>query len=57
MKRNRVLVVDDDPSIRKFIKANLEARDYQVLLAADGSAVQHLKLLKKSCQTSFCWIL
>lgn len=36
MKRNRILVVDDDPSIRKFVKANLEARDYQALMADDG---------------------
>jgi len=31
-----LLIVDDDPSIRKFIKANLEARDYRVLVAGDG---------------------
>jgi DNA-binding response OmpR family regulator len=36
MKTVRVLVVDDDPAIRKFIRANLEARGYQVFLAADG---------------------
>jgi two-component system KDP operon response regulator KdpE len=32
----RVLVVDDEPQIRKALKVNLEARDYEVLLAADG---------------------
>jgi DNA-binding response OmpR family regulator len=36
MENNRILVVDDDPSIRKFVKVNLEARDYAVLQAADG---------------------
>ena len=36
MKETRILIVDDDSSIRKFIRANLEARDYQVLLAGDG---------------------
>jgi len=36
MKTNNILVVDDDPSIRKFVRANLEARDYRVLLAVDG---------------------
>jgi DNA-binding response OmpR family regulator len=36
MKTVRVLIVDDDPAIRKFIRANLEARNYQVFLAADG---------------------
>ena len=32
----RILVVDDDLSILKFVQANLEARGYQVLTAADG---------------------
>jgi DNA-binding response OmpR family regulator len=36
MKKMKVLFVDDDASIRKFVRANLEARDYQVFLAADG---------------------
>jgi DNA-binding response OmpR family regulator len=36
MKQTIILVVDDDSSIRKFVRANLEARDYLVLLAADG---------------------
>jgi DNA-binding response OmpR family regulator len=36
MKQTIILVVDDDPSIRKFVRANLEARNYTVLLAADG---------------------
>jgi two-component system, OmpR family, KDP operon response regulator KdpE len=36
LKKPRILIVDDDPAIRKFIKANLEARDYEVLTAVDG---------------------
>jgi DNA-binding response OmpR family regulator len=36
VKTNKVLIIDDDPAIRKFIRANLEARGYQVLLAMDG---------------------
>jgi DNA-binding response OmpR family regulator len=36
MDTYRILIVDDDPSILKFVRANLEARGYQVLLAADG---------------------
>jgi DNA-binding response OmpR family regulator len=36
MKETRIMIVDDDPSIRKFVRANLEARGYKVLLAADG---------------------
>ncbi len=36
MKPTIILIVDDDPSIRKFVRANLEARGYTVMLAADG---------------------
>jgi DNA-binding response OmpR family regulator len=36
MKAQQILIVDDDPAICKFVKANLEARNYEVLLAADG---------------------
>jgi DNA-binding response OmpR family regulator len=36
MNNPRILIVDDDPSILKFMRANLEARGYQVLLAAGG---------------------
>jgi DNA-binding response OmpR family regulator len=45
MKSSRILIVDDDPSIRKFIRANLEVRDYDVLLAADGESA--LNILEK----------
>jgi DNA-binding response OmpR family regulator len=45
MKSSRILIVDDDPSIRKFIRANLEARDYEVLQAADGESA--LNILEK----------
>jgi DNA-binding response OmpR family regulator len=36
MNKSRILVVDDDPSIRNFVQVNLEARGYLVLTAADG---------------------
>jgi len=36
MHKPLILVVDDEPAIRKFVRANLEAREYEVLLAADG---------------------
>jgi DNA-binding response OmpR family regulator len=36
MKTSKILVVDDDPAIRKFIRANLTARGYEVFLAFDG---------------------
>jgi DNA-binding response OmpR family regulator len=45
MKDARVLIVDDDPAIRKFIRANLEARNYEVLLAPDGESA--LQILEK----------
>ena len=34
--RRKILVVDDEPKIRMFIRANLEARGYEVYLAQDG---------------------
>ena len=34
--RIKILVVDDEPKIRMFIRANLEARGYEVHLAQDG---------------------
>jgi len=36
MRAPRILMVDDDPSIRKFVQANLQARGYDVLTAGDG---------------------
>jgi two-component system, OmpR family, KDP operon response regulator KdpE len=36
MYKPAVLVVDDDPSIRKFIGANLTVRQYNVKIARDG---------------------
>lgn len=36
VKKNKVLVVDDEPKIRMFIRANLEARGYEVIVAQDG---------------------
>ncbi len=34
----RILVVDDDPQIRRALRINLRARSYDVDLAADGAA-------------------
>jgi len=36
-KKAKILVVDDEPKIRMFIQANLEARGYEVYLAQDGA--------------------
>jgi len=35
-KKIKILVVDDEPKIRLFIRTNLEARGYEVHLAQDG---------------------
>ncbi|MGH3764205.1 MAG: response regulator [Pseudonocardiaceae bacterium] len=37
----RVLVVDDDPQIRRALKINLTARGYTVLTAPDGTTALH----------------
>ncbi len=36
LRRTKILIVDPDPAIRRFIKVNLEARDYRTSAAADG---------------------
>ena len=37
MHRPRVLIVDDDLAIIKFVRANLKASDYETLTAMDGA--------------------
>jgi len=37
MRRPRVLIVDDDLAIIKFVRANLKAEDYETLTAMDGA--------------------
>ena len=45
MVKTRILVVDDEPSIRRFLRANLEAKDYRVLAAVDGAeALQTIEM-------------
>ncbi len=45
MKKMRILVVDDELSIIKFLRANLEARGYEVLAAMDGAeAIQTFEM-------------
>jgi two-component system KDP operon response regulator KdpE len=34
---NRILVVDDEPQIRRMLKASLQSSGYEVILAADGA--------------------
>jgi CheY-like chemotaxis protein len=47
MSNKKSLVVDDDPSVRKFIKAVLQTDGYQTSEAENG--VQALALLRKLC--------
>jgi len=43
----RILIVDDEPQIRRFLRASLQAHDYAVLEAEDGkSAVRECTLHK-----------
>ena len=45
MSKTRILVVDDEPSIIKFLKANLETQGYKVLTAMNGAeALQTFEL-------------
>ncbi|GAI65134.1 unnamed protein product, partial [marine sediment metagenome] len=37
MKKTRILVVDDELSIIKFLRANLESKGYEVLAAMNGT--------------------
>ncbi|MBI3948465.1 MAG: DNA-binding response regulator, partial [Armatimonadetes bacterium] len=34
--KKRVLVVDDEPQVLRALRRNLEARSYEVTVAADG---------------------
>ncbi len=46
MSKARVLVVDDEPEMVKYVSTNLRARGYEVLAAEDGRTA--LKLLRES---------
>ena len=42
--KTRIMVIDDEPKIRRFLKEALELRDYEVLAAASGpDALEQLK--------------
>ena len=49
MVKTRILVVDDELSIIKFLRANLEANGNEVLAALDGA-----QALRISGQTTRC---
>lgn len=45
MRQLRILVADDEPEMRKFVKTNLVARGFEVLLASDG--IETLRVIEK----------
>jgi len=42
MKKTSILVVDDELSIIKFLRANLESKGYEVLVAMNGAEALHI---------------
>ena len=36
MIRNKIIIVEDDPGISKYLQAALRGHDYEPLLASDG---------------------
>ncbi len=42
MRRPRILIADDDPTILRFLKTNLEVRGYETLTAVDGAEVLNI---------------
>lgn len=47
MIKDKILVVEDDAGIRKFLQATLSANNYQVILASDGKTA--LSLASSHC--------
>jgi len=43
----KILIVDDEPQIRRFLKASLTAHDYHVMLAANGKEAVKTCTLEK----------
>jgi len=52
LKKTRVLVVDDEPETLKYVGANLKARGFEVVTAADGS-----EALKQATEDVFDLVL
>jgi two-component system KDP operon response regulator KdpE len=52
MKKTRVLIVDDEPETLKYVGANLKARGYEIVTAADGT-----EALKRSEEDVFDLVL
>jgi two-component system KDP operon response regulator KdpE len=46
MSRVRILVVDDEPQIQRFLKPALTASDYDVIVAGTGREARHLAVTR-----------
>ena len=42
MSKERILVVDDDPTILKYVSSDLETHGYEVFVAQDGAEALHV---------------
>ena len=40
MIRNKIIIVEDDPGISKYLQAALRGHDYEPMLATDGKTAQ-----------------
>ena len=47
MIRNKIIIVEDDPGISKYLQAALRGHDYEPMLAADGKAA--LEMIASHC--------
>ena len=52
--RDKVLIVEDDEGIRKFLSTTLIANGYSVILADDGTSA--LELVPPTVRCASCWI-
>ena len=44
MIRNKIIIVEDDPGISKYLQAALRGHDYEPMLATDGAGDDRLAL-------------
>ena len=47
MIRNKIIIVEDDPGISKYLQAALRGRDYEPMLATDGKTA--LEMIASHC--------
>ena len=53
VRRELVLVADDDEDIVRFVEVNLRLEGFEVATAADGR--EALDRARTTFQTSYCW--